>query len=166
LPDVITALTTDSQVAAYLNQHCIFMSSPRQQGERTMTVGTAAGTTPTGVQSVARALNSELAVLSYPDTYVITVTDQLGNTVGEMLLANALIEPFNVINANAGNKAEYKEDIGFNAKTGEYEDLIQAGVIDSAKVVEYAIKNAVSVVGTLLTTEALILNYEETPIKQ
>ena len=49
-----------------------------------------------------------------------------------------------------------KEGFGFNASTGDYEDLIKAGVIDPAKVVRTAIQNASSVAGLMLTTETLI----------
>jgi chaperonin GroEL len=49
-----------------------------------------------------------------------------------------------------------KGSFGFNAATGEYEDLIKAGVIDPTKVVRTALQNASSVAGLLLTTEAII----------
>lgn len=78
-PDVITPLATDPQVFAYLNQHCVFMSSLRQEGERIGVVGVAAGTNPLGVQAIARGLMSELMVVTYPDTFVISVQDNLGN---------------------------------------------------------------------------------------
>ena len=45
---------------------------------------------------------------------------------------------------------------GFNAETGEYEDLMAAGIIDPTKVTRYALQNAVSVAGLLMTTEAMI----------
>jgi hypothetical protein len=84
-PDVIVPLTSDTTVFAYLNQHCIFMGSPRQEGERIGVVGTAVGTTPLGVQSIARGLASELMVVMYPDSYVITVTDSQGNQVDQVI---------------------------------------------------------------------------------
>ena len=46
--------------------------------------------------------------------------------------------------------------MGFNAATEKYEDLIEAGVIDPAKVTRYALQNAASVSGLLLTTECMI----------
>ena len=49
-----------------------------------------------------------------------------------------------------------KGAFGFNAATGEYEDLVEAGVIDPTKVVRVALQNAASVAGLMLTTEALI----------
>ena len=45
---------------------------------------------------------------------------------------------------------------GFNAATGEYQDLVQAGVIDPAKVVRTALQDAASVASLLITTEALV----------
>jgi hypothetical protein len=74
-PDVITPLTSDPQVFAYLNQHCAFMSSPRQEGERIGVVGVAVGTNPLGVQAIAKGLASELMIVVYPDSYVVTITD-------------------------------------------------------------------------------------------
>jgi len=74
-PDVITPLTSDPQVFAYLNQHCAFMGSPRQEGERIGVVGVAVGTNPLGVQAIAKGLASELMIVVYPDSYVVTITD-------------------------------------------------------------------------------------------
>jgi chaperonin GroEL len=50
---------------------------------------------------------------------------------------------------------------GFNAQTDHYEDLVQAGVIDPAKVVRSALQNAGSIAGLLLTTEAVISRLPE-----
>ena len=49
-----------------------------------------------------------------------------------------------------------KGAFGFNAATEEYEDLVEAGVIDPTKVVRAALQNAASVAGLMLTTEALV----------
>jgi hypothetical protein len=84
-PDIITPLGTDPEIFSYLNQHCVFMSSPRQEGERTGVVGVAAGTTPLGVRSIAQGLQSELMVVAYPDTYVISVQDDTGNTFDQLV---------------------------------------------------------------------------------
>ena len=53
------------------------------------------------------------------------------------------------------------EGQGFNSATGEYVDLIKAGVIDPAKVVRCALENAVSVVSMFLIAEAVIINEVE-----
>jgi chaperonin GroEL len=56
-----------------------------------------------------------------------------------------------------GRVRESKDDnFGFNAETGEFGDLIKAGVIDPAKVTRLALQNAASIVSLMLTTEVLI----------
>ena len=52
--------------------------------------------------------------------------------------------------------AENTGDYGYNARTGEYEDLRKAGIIDPAKVARVALENAASIAGIFLTTEACI----------
>jgi chaperonin GroEL len=81
------------------------------------------------------------------------------------IVRRALQAPARQIVANAGEDASYvvgklleKADYswGFNAATGEYQDLVKAGVIDPAKVVRTALQDAASVASLLITTEALI----------
>lgn len=84
-PDVITPLATDPQIFAFLNQHCVFMSAPRQEGERIGVVGPAAGTSSLGVQSIAKGLLSEMMVVAYPDVYVVSVVDEAGNSVDQVV---------------------------------------------------------------------------------
>jgi chaperonin GroEL len=50
---------------------------------------------------------------------------------------------------------------GYNAETGEYQDLVKAGVIDPTKVVRSALQNAASIAGLLLTTEAAVVQVPE-----
>ena len=50
---------------------------------------------------------------------------------------------------------------GFDANTGGYVDMLKAGIIDPVKVVRTALANAASIAGLLLTTEALVTNYEK-----
>jgi chaperonin GroEL len=84
--------------------------------------------------------------------------------MGIDILRRALEEPLRQIAANAGlegavvlNKVrEGKDDFGFNAATEIYENLVAAGVIDPTKVTRFAIQNAASVAGLMLTTEAMI----------
>jgi chaperonin GroEL len=52
-------------------------------------------------------------------------------------------------------------NIGYNASTGEFEDLIAAGIIDPAKVVRSALQNAGSIAGMVITTEALVVEKPE-----
>ena len=85
-------------------------------------------------------------------------------TAGINILRRALEEPLRQIVINAGedgavvlNKvAEGKGNYGYNAQTGEYGDMVAMGIIDPTKVVRYALQNAASVSGLLLTTEAMI----------
>jgi chaperonin GroEL len=93
---------------------------------------------------------------------------------GVNLLRRALQEPLRQIAVNAGmegsivlNKVmEGKADFGFNAETETYENLLGAGVIDPTKVVRYALQNAASVSGLMLTTEAMISDKPEKKAKE
>jgi chaperonin GroEL len=84
--------------------------------------------------------------------------------LGAVIVRRALEEPLRVIVSNAGFEAsvvvnKVKEEsgsIGFDAKNGEYVDMLEAGIIDPAKVTRSAIQNAASIAGLLLTTEATI----------
>ena len=83
---------------------------------------------------------------------------------GLRILRRALQEPLQQIALNAGQEGpvvlnmvlEGKDAFGYNAAADKYEDLIQAGIIDPTKVVRFALQNAVSVAGLMLTTEAMI----------
>lgn len=83
---------------------------------------------------------------------------------GVKILKRALEEPLRQIVNNAGidgsivlNKVlEGKDDFGFNAATEVYENLVAAGVMDPTKVVRFALQNAASVAGLMITTEAMI----------
>lgn len=80
----------------------------------------------------------------------------LPDTVGGTILRKALVAPINQIAENAGAIVAFVEPNGdangFNAKTGELVNMWEAGIVDPAKVVKNAIKNAISVAGTVLTT--------------
>jgi len=89
---------------------------------------------------------------------------------GVNIVRRALEEPIRQIAQNAGHEGalivgrvrESKgENFGFNAETGEFEDMIKAGVIDPAKVTRLALQNAASVVSLMLTTEVLIANIKD-----
>jgi chaperonin GroEL len=84
--------------------------------------------------------------------------------VGVDIIARAIEEPLRWIAANAGQEGsivvqrvkEMTGDEGFNAQTETYENLVQSGVIDPAKVVRSALQNAASIASILLTVEAVI----------
>ena len=83
---------------------------------------------------------------------------------GIKIVLRALEEPMRQIVANAGDEpsvavnkvAEGRNNFGFNAQTGEYGDLVEMGVIDPTKVTRFALQNAASVAGLMLTTDAMI----------
>jgi chaperonin GroEL len=83
---------------------------------------------------------------------------------GIAILKHALSEPLRLIAQNAGHEGSVvlnkvlqgKDDYGFNAQTEKYENLLESGVIDPTKVVRFALQNAASVAGLMLTTEAMI----------
>ena len=89
--------------------------------------------------------------------------------VGVNIIKRALEEPLRQIVNNAGVEGsivlqkvrEGKDDFGYNAQTGVYENLIKAGVIDPAKVTKAALSNAASIAGLLLTTETIIVEKKE-----
>jgi chaperonin GroEL len=84
--------------------------------------------------------------------------------IGVNIVARAIEEPMRWIASNAGQEGsivvqrvrEMKDEVGFNALTDTYENLVHAGVIDPTKVVRSALQNASSIASLLLTTEALV----------
>jgi chaperonin GroEL len=89
--------------------------------------------------------------------------------LGVDLVKRAIEEPLRQIANNAGFEGsvvvqrvkEDKGNVGFNAETGEYEDLMKAGIIDPTKVTRFALQNAASVAGLLMTTEAMVAEKPE-----
>ncbi len=93
--------------------------------------------------------------------------------IGAQIVLRSLEEPLRQIVANAGKegavvvakviagKAKHGDNYGYNAATGEYEDLVKSGVIDPTKVTRTALQNAASIASLLLTTEALISEIPE-----
>ena len=88
---------------------------------------------------------------------------------GVEIVQRALAAPLHQIAANAGaNGAVVSAEIlrhgkGFNALTGQYEDLLAAGILDAAKVTRLALQDAVSIAALLVTTEAVIADKPEPP---
>ena len=95
--------------------------------------------------------------------------DNEDETTGIRIVARAIEEPLRQIAANAGvegsviiNKIrEGKGDFGYNARTDEYVNMFEAGVIDPTKVSRVALENAASVAGMFLTTECAIADLPE-----
>ena len=90
--------------------------------------------------------------------------------IGVNIVKRALEEPLRKIAENAGHegavivervKAEKSDNMGFNAESEQFEDLVKAGVIDPAKVARTALQNAASIAALMLTTEALVSEIPE-----
>ena len=95
--------------------------------------------------------------------------DNADETTGIEIIKRAIEEPLRQIVANAGKEGavvvqkvrEGKGDFGYNARTGVYEHLHAAGVVDPAKVTRVALENAASIAGMFLTTECVIVEKKE-----
>ena len=95
--------------------------------------------------------------------------DNDDETTGIHIVAKAIEEPLRQIAVNAGVDGaviiqkikEGKGDFGYNARTGEYVNMFEAGVIDPTKVARVALENAASVAGMFLTTECGIVDIPE-----
>src|SRR5712691_1220378 len=90
--------------------------------------------------------------------------------IGVNVVRRSLVEPLRQISENAGEEGavilgkvkESKDpNFGYNALTGDYEDLVKAGVLDPTKVVRTALQNAGSIASLMLTTEALVAEIPE-----
>ncbi|MFG3126014.1 chaperonin GroEL [Streptomyces sp. NPDC048201] len=88
---------------------------------------------------------------------------------GVTVVRNAVVEPLRWIGENAGQEGyvivskvkDLEKGHGYNAATGEYGDLVKAGVIDPVKVTRSALENAASIASLLLTTETLVVEKKE-----
>ncbi len=97
-------------------------------------------------------------------------TENADQSVGLDIVRRALQAPLRQIAENAGHDgavvagklSEQKDkNFGFNAQTGEYVDMVKAGIIDPTKVVRTALQDAASVAGLLITTEAMVADKPE-----
>ncbi|MFW6192216.1 MAG: chaperonin GroEL [Gemmatimonadota bacterium] len=91
-------------------------------------------------------------------------------TIGVQIVRRALEEPIRQIAQNAGAEGSIvvervrqkgEQNWGYNAATGEYEDLVKAGVIDPTKVTRTALQNAGSIAGLMLTTECVVVEHKD-----
>ncbi|HPF50792.1 MAG TPA: chaperonin GroEL [Draconibacterium sp.] len=95
--------------------------------------------------------------------------DNEDETTGIEIIKRAIEEPLRQIVANAGKEGavvvqkvkEGKNDFGYNARSDKYENLLETGVIDPAKVTRIALENASSIAGMFLTTETVIVEVKE-----
>ncbi len=119
------------------------------------------GIVPGGGVALVRAMPAVAALIK---------TLEGDEKIGAQIVLRSLEEPLRQIVANAGEEgavvvakvAESKDPhYGYNAATGNFEDLVKAGVIDPTKVTRTALQNAASIAGLLLTTEALVVEIPE-----
>ncbi len=120
------------------------------------------GIVPGGGVALARASQILLKLKS----------DNEDQRVGIEIVRKAALAPLRQISANGGEdgavisgKTLEKDDYnyGFDAQTGEFKDLVKAGIIDPTKVVRCALQNAASVGGLMITTEAMVGDHVEPP---
>jgi chaperonin GroEL len=92
-----------------------------------------------------------------------STSDNRDIQLGLDLIKKACHEPFRTILANAGVNADVvlskiqEGELGYNAKTEEYVNMIDAGIIDPVKVTRTALENAVSIASLLITTDCLMV---------
>ena len=121
------------------------------------------GIVPGGGVALVRASRAIEALI---DTFS---KHELAEIVGAKTVLQAITTPLKQIAQNAGfdgsvvlNKVlENKDDFGFNAATGEYTHMIEAGIIDPTKVTRSALTNAISVASMLIVTEAVVADLPE-----
>jgi chaperonin GroEL len=108
---------------------------------------------------------------SIPALDKLIKSNELGHDaqIGVQIVRRAAEEPLRWIAQNAGEEGnivvakvkELESETGYNAQTGKFENLIEAGVIDPTKVVRSAIQNAASIASLMLTTEAIVAEIPE-----
>ena len=92
--------------------------------------------------------------------------------LGAEIVARALEKPVRTIAENSGvdgavvadevrTRSEKSPNIGYNANSGEYEDMFRSGIVDPAKVTRSALENAASIAGLMLTTEVMVTKIDE-----
>ncbi|HTK75945.1 MAG TPA: TCP-1/cpn60 chaperonin family protein, partial [Gemmataceae bacterium] len=92
--------------------------------------------------------------------------------LGAEIVERALERPVRTIAENSGvdgavvadevrTRGEKNANIGYNANTGEYEDMFKAGIVDPTKVTRSALQNAASISGLMLTTEVMVTKIDE-----
>ena len=107
-----------------------------------------------------------VALINASDVLADLLVDSVDERTGVDIVYNAIKAPFKTICENAGVSADVKlegvmsrpKGTGYNAKTNEYVEMIDAGIIDPKKVTRIALENAASIAGMILTTECALIN--------
>jgi chaperonin GroEL len=110
-----------------------------------------------------------VALINASDVLADLLVDSVDERTGVDIVYNAIKAPFKTICENAGVSADVKlegvmsrpKGTGYNAKTNEYVEMIDAGIIDPKKVTRIALENAASVAGMILTTECALIKTGE-----
>jgi chaperonin GroEL len=105
-----------------------------------------------GVALIRAAKSLDKLKLSTEQQFGVSIVRRACEEPLRMIVANGGLEPAVVLDKVAHGEGNY----GYNARTGEYGDMIAMGVIDPTKVTRYALQNAASVAALLLTTEAMV----------
>lgn len=109
-------------------------------------------------------------LLLYQAVKHISPVEHPDQQAGVNIVKQALLEPLRQIARNAGKdgaeiiaqlKQQNDENIGYNAKTDTFENLVEAGVIDPVKVMRSGLQNAASIAGMVLTTESLVTDFDD-----
>jgi chaperonin GroEL len=113
------------------------------------------------------------ALIRCIDTAYATANQLKGDEkLGAEIVARALEKPVRTIAENSGvdgavvadevrTRGEQNPNIGYNANTGDYVDMFEAGIVDPTRVTRSALGNASSIAGLMLTTEVMITKIEE-----
>jgi chaperonin GroEL len=137
--------------------------------EKKLRIEDALSATRAGVEEGMVPGGGTALIRSLPAVQQLIASLQGDEKVGAEIVRRALEEPVRQIAQNAGLEgsvivARVKTEtgyVGFNAATGEYEDMVKAGVVDPAKVVRITLQNAASIAAMLLTTECLVADKPE-----
>ena len=121
------------------------------------------GIVPGGGVALVRASEAlDELKLSNPDQQIgVDIIKKACRTPIRQIASNAGFEGYVVLEKVIQLGKEKGKNWGFDAATGEYKDMVEAGIIDPTKVVRTAIQNAASVAGTMLTAEALVAEIPE-----
>lgn len=126
-PNLIVPLTTDPSVVSATTLHCETQSSPRNRNECRAIFGVASGTRPVDASALARGLNSDRAMLVYPDTALITLTDPLGNDATYVVDGTALASALAGVTVNPSDDVATpltrKTLVGFERLNRTLEDV-------------------------------------------
>jgi chaperonin GroEL len=101
---------------------------------------------------------------------LLNISEEMPDTIAGKIMKEALKIPAENITKNTGKETgwwflAYEKSHGLNAKTGEIVNMWEAGIVDSAKVVKMAVRNAIGVASTILTTQSVISIPEPTAIE-